>query len=481
MAQALQSAPLCGAIPGFQSDGVAAARSSVTPLCVSYLPDQWAVAEEAGSINVPAGKLPLKFGYLVQLLPREFAVCEANRCHCNNTPGRRDSGGHVCIVTPAGLCIVSTQVQFDRLQTITSCNLLYSARKRCENVQTWKLVHFVTADIMGIAVPTSASCAITVHSADSASLYVALNSDLTGCVAIYSLPLSSVAALNAVAAVGGSGQRKGQHLSEVGYDDVDSSLAGGMSAVRVVDSGTRAVVGITGGESVYADPAVPLSYFMHPSMVADRDDTESSDNSPFSRPRRSLLDAEPRFAQPTTAKEAPVGPRSASSASGAWETPKKDKQGKMVDQPITFQKKIKSSGYGQIPQDSFERKRYFQQQEKLKKQSAEKKAAAVRATLQRSNSAPSAGTGEHDDCDATYTLPADRGAHIRHYPLNCGPVQTHLRDCDVTVCPSISADASCPIYSIAYSSDGSLLGVASANSSVMTLRLPTNKYGGEGE
>jgi hypothetical protein len=205
-----------------------------------------------------------------------------------------------------------------------------STRKRCENVQTWKLVHFVPADTMGIAVPTSASCAITVHNADSASLYVALNSDLTGCVAIYSLSLSSVTALNAVAAVGGSGQREGQHLSEVGYDDVDSSLAGGMSAVRVVDCGTRAVVGITGGESVYADPAVALSYFMHPSMVTNRDDTESSDNSSHSRPRRSLLDAEPRSAQPATAKEAPVGPRRASSASGAWEAPKTDKQGKWI-------------------------------------------------------------------------------------------------------------------------------------------------------
>jgi hypothetical protein len=352
----------------------------------------------------------------------------------------------------------------------------------CENVQTWKLVHFVPADTMGIAVPTSASCAITVHNADLASLYVALNSDLTGSVAIYSLSLSSVTTLIAVAAVSGSGQRKGQHLSEVGYDDVDSSLAEGVSAVRVVDNGTRAVVGTTGGESVYADPAVPLSYFMHPSMVLDRDDAEPSANSSQLRPRRSLLDAESRSAQPAAAKESPsVGPRRASSASGAWEAPKTDKQGKMVDQSITFQKKIRSSGYGQIPQDSFERKRYFQQQEKLKKQSAEKKAAAVRATLQRSNSAPRAGAGEHDDSDATYTLPADRGAHIRHYPLNCGPVQTHLRDCDVTVCPSVSADASCPIYSIAYSSDGSLLGVASANSSVMTLRLPTNKYGGEGE
>jgi hypothetical protein len=65
---------VCAANTGLQSDGVAAARSSVTPLCVSYLPDQWAVAEEAGSINVPAGKLPVKFGYLVQLLPSVLGV-----------------------------------------------------------------------------------------------------------------------------------------------------------------------------------------------------------------------------------------------------------------------------------------------------------------------------------------------------------------------------------------------------------------------
>jgi hypothetical protein len=165
---------------------------------------------------------------------------------------------------------------------------------------------------------------------------------------------------------------------------------------------------------------------------------------------------------------------------GTWETPKKSKQGKLLDQPITFQRNVKSSGYGQIPQDSFERKRFFQQQEKLKKQNAENATAA--RTMQRSLSAPrgrlGGSGGASDGGDAKPA--AVGGPHIRHYPLDCAPIQYHQQDCDVVPCAGVTADGNAPVHNIAYSGDGALLGVATADSTVVTVRLPVNKYHGEG-
>jgi hypothetical protein len=229
---------------------------------------------------------------------------------------------------------------------------------------------------------------------------------------------------------------------------------------------------------VYSDPAVPLSFFMHPSMLSGASGEESP-RSPGARPaRRSLLDSaekSPAGAAKPAATGIAASGRRASTAAGAWETPKKDRQGKLVDQPITFQRSVKSSGYGQIPQDSFERKKFFQQQEKIKKQNAEKAAAA--RTMQRSLSAPR-GRLSGDGGDAKPA--AVGGPHIRHYPLDCGPIQQHQQDCDVVPCAGASADGNSPVYTIAYSGDGSLLGVATADSAVVTVRLPTNKFRGEG-
>jgi hypothetical protein len=230
---------------------------------------------------------------------------------------------------------------------------------------------------------------------------------------------------------------------------------------------------------VYSDPAVPLSFFMHPSMLSGTSGEESP-RCPGARPaRRSLLDSaekSPAGAAKPSATGIAASVRRASTAVGAWETPKKDRQGKLVDQPITFQRSVKSSGYGQIPQDSFERKKFFQQQEKIKKQNAEKAAAA--RTMQRSLSTPRARlSGDGGDSKPA----AAGGPHIRHYPLDCGPIQQHQQDCDVVPCAGASADGNSPVYSIAYSGDGSLLGVATADSALVTVRLPTNKYHGESE
>lgn len=61
---------------------------------------------------------------------------------------------------------------------------------------------------------------------------------------------------------------------------------------------------------------------------------------------------------------------------GSWEQPLRTAQGKLVDMPITFHTSIRSSGYGQVPQDSYSRMKL--QKEKKKRQ--DKKSSAIRGT-----------------------------------------------------------------------------------------------------
>ena len=249
--------------------------------------------------------------------------------------------------------------------------------------------------------------------------------------------------------------------------------------------------------SVYTDLSIPLRYFMHPSMLLLEEEEHVGSTSATAAGgvggllrRKSLLtpstnttgNSSSTRLPPTGFRRTTTTTAKATSSAG-WEAPKKDKQGKLLDQPITFQKKIRSSGYGQVPQDSYERKKFIQQQEKLKKMNAEK------AALKRSLSAPRQGradTTSDNSNSSNSMLLQDKGAHIRQYPMDCGPVRVYQSDRDISVpvnsssSSSSSSSSGCAIYNINYSPDGSWLGLATADSAVLTVRLPTNKHDGEG-
>lgn len=319
----------------------------------------------------------------------------------------------------------------------------------------------------------SAKCSL-----NSAHAEIVMVSSLTGQLIDCLVPRKSSRTSVSVS----SEQRNG--FKEISYADIDSSS-------RIATTRVEEIVAIRTNtqrnninsnisqqprqsffkNSVYEDPNIPLSFFLHPSMNrVDNDEAHLTDY------QRSLLDTP----QPKTNVEKPNSnaARRLSSATGSTLSVKKDKHGKIIDQPITFQSKIKSSGYGQIPQDSFERKRFFQQQEKLKKQNAEKRVSQ----LQRSLSAPRSGRKTEAGMDESNKKPscAPSGAHIRQYPMECGPVLQHMQICDITPIPALSVGTSCPVHHVAYTTDGGMLGVASGDAAVVTMRLPTHNYPAEG-
>ena len=249
------------------------------------------------------------------------------------------------------------------------------------------------------------------------------------------------------------------------------------------------------GSSVYEDESIPLSYFLHSSMRPNNSDYDDADSSTSTTQRSILFDppTNPNNNISNVHKSNPTSRARATSATTAptnsWEVPKKDKTGKLVDQPITFQRRIKSSGYGQIPQDLYEKKKYFQQQDALKKQRA---AAQV---LQRSLSANSSGWKNSTNGNNSSSMEGITGPRIRQYPLECAAMSVHQPSNDITPCCTVistndvgaqtsgsrAINASAyPIHHISYSGDGSLLGVSSADCAVVVVKLPVTKYGTEG-
>lgn len=151
---------------------------------------------------------------------------------------------------------------------------------------------------------------------------------------------------------------------------------------------------------------------------------------------------------------------------GDWEKPLKDAQGRLINQPVTFHSRIKSSGYGQQPQDLYSKKMLQRQKEKEKQAKMEKMA--------RSNSAPRIRGGQMGKSENA------GGGRLRLYPLQCQAMQSHLPVWDYpdkVVAKNQSSSTqmtshNSPMFHLVFSSDATRLAVASASSVALCLRLP---------
>jgi len=185
--------------------------------------------------------------------------------------------------------------------------------------------------------------------------------------------------------------------------------------------------------------------------------------------------AAPNTAPPPT----PAALRGASAKStspsknpNTWETPQKDKKsGKILNQPVTFHSRIKSSGYGQSPQGALE---------KMEKKRKEKNLAIARErqkeTLSRSVTAParsgaSASTGGTAGANAA----ASNVPRLRRYPVDCAAITVHQAHNQFT-----AASMAGPLHRVSFNGDGSLFGVATSDSTVSTLKAPISRFGGDG-
>lgn len=229
-------------------------------------------------------------------------------------------------------------------------------------------------------------------------------------------------------------------------------------------------------DSIYANPSIPLRLYIHPCMVSNINcDDESNDGNM----NLSLLDHnyEPSNINST------VGNNS-KTLNFDWEAPLIEKKtGQILSKPIIFHNNIKSSGYGQIPNDLFVRKQLLK-----KKQSVSRKSNIEHKDIIKTNDQSTVRKSTNTNNNESTNI--NKGPHIRQYPLDCNMIDTYqpLHDypmkqtnkSNITPTAYNIQQSYPPINNIQYSNDGSLLAVATSDSAVTLVKLPVKKYSGEG-
>lgn len=234
-----------------------------------------------------------------------------------------------------------------------------------------------------------------------------------------------------------------------GADDSELDEDNGQYYVRpIVDPGPDGddkLVSVFKSNSIFDHPDTPLWFVLTPSLAVEVED--------YAKP---LLETSFRPAS------TPIALKGANaSLRGDWEKPLKDKTGKLLDQPVTFHNRIKSSGYGQKPPDAFAKKRLEQ--------------AKSRA---RSNSVPRASGGTSSTKSSSAASAPKSGVKIRRYPITCNSMSELQAANNFPVDRNAS---SAPISNIEFSGDASSLGVATVDSAVLTLKLPVSRNNGDGK
>jgi hypothetical protein len=146
----------------------------------------------------------------------------------------------------------------------------------------------------------------------------------------------------------------------------------------------------------------------------EEDEEESSsqnDKSPSKTKRRNLLAVYSLDSSSSSPSKLP----SKTTLKGNWEQPLKNSKGQLVNQPVTFHSRIKSSGYGQKSNDPFQRKldaKRLQQQKQQKEKNL------------RSASAPRLRNEKNGKSDLIERNP-NRGPRLRLYPIDCDVTTTH--------------------------------------------------------
>lgn len=182
--------------------------------------------------------------------------------------------------------------------------------------------------------------------------------------------------------------------------------------------------------------------------------------------RKSLLFSPPSFKDPADEKKAEARkaiPR------GGWEAPLKNSKGQLVDQPVTFHTKIKSSGYGQVSNDPFQRRLEAKRKERTSRSNS-----APRLRPSANGSTSNGTTAGRRNSALGQPSGAGVGGRIRTYPMDCAPMSSQLISWDYpdNVASSSAAASSNPIFHLAYSNDAMKLAVASQASVLLSMRLP---------
>lgn len=211
----------------------------------------------------------------------------------------------------------------------------------------------------------------------------------------------------------------------------------------------------------------PLSLFLTPSFAQSSSSQTLNSSSLASSNKSSLLDLEFGRSIAHSTSNSTKGSKSSSTqgarrstySRGDWEKPLKDKNGKLQDQPILFHNRVKSSGYGQSVRDST---------------LGATKGASTLLQRSRSLSAPRSGPANHvrRNKDSTIASSKTGGTRLRVYPIDSVPPSLLQQESSLKNLP--------PIQYISFNGEANLLGIATADSSVLTAKVPTSRYTNEG-
>lgn len=166
---------------------------------------------------------------------------------------------------------------------------------------------------------------------------------------------------------------------------------------------------------------------------------------------------------------------------GSWEQPAFDKKGNLMDQPVTFHTKIKSSGYGQVPNTLYEKmklKKQQNQQKLLNLQGKEYQSMKASASTTTTNPLPSQKSLLNVINKSIRDKGPIVGSKLSYYPIDCQPPtynQKHfnfpLKACSIQPVP---------IFKVQYNSTGSYLAVMTSENTISTLKLSKTKGSSEG-
>lgn len=178
------------------------------------------------------------------------------------------------------------------------------------------------------------------------------------------------------------------------------------------------------GESLYADPSVPLSLFFQEGVMPSAPPGGPSVKRILPAPTVSRDDKAKYDAAEKEEKERAAGCK----MKGSWETPSRGKTGKLVDLPVIFQPQLRSSGYGQA-------------------QAVEKKPILVRKLSSSTGRLSDRSTSTTNSGTRSQSSGGSSGSRIRIYPGTCDPMSLHQPYNDYPVQSTSGSSASLPSIS----------------------------------
>ena len=232
-------------------------------------------------------------------------------------------------------------------------------------------------------------------------------------------------------------QQRSFQSSEKFHDNNDSETSNN-NGNEVIHSGRER-------RSLYSDLSIPISFFLVEGMHPPEHDSILTRE----KEGKNIISQASLSSKTENTKTQTLGQIPVAKVKGSWETPMKDKTGKLVNQPVTFQPTLRSSGYGnqnQISEKCFDSSGRRKSSSLLIKSNSD-------STMKKSSTSTTSTTGiknisgSNSNSSSSSSSSAGPGPRLRIYPRDCNPMT--LRQ-DKNDYPLKGTAPLSPIYDITY-------------------------------